>query len=51
MESATAQIRRGHPLSLLVLRELPSRQNAGGDQQHAHATLIYHRSIFAFSSL
>ena len=34
-----------NPCSAVVLRELPCREDAGGDQQHALATLVHVRSL------
>ena len=38
----------GNPRSAVVLRQFTSRQNRGGDQQHALATFVHARSL-AFS--
>ena len=35
----------GNPRSAVVLRQLPSREDTGGDQEHALATLIHFRSL------
>jgi hypothetical protein len=34
-----------NPRSAVVLRQFSSRENAGGDQQHALATLVHFRSL------
>jgi hypothetical protein len=34
-----------NPRSAVVLRELSCREDAGGDQQHALATLVHFRSL------
>jgi len=42
-----------NPRPAVILRQLACREDAGGDQQHALATLIHsdQTSIFAFYSL
>jgi len=37
--------RGGHACSAIVLGEFPSREDAGGDQQHALATFVHARSL------